>query len=491
MAARVNWAKLKRSLNVIEQGNFIGGRWEPIGTPMDVTHKYTGEVIGRVAQANETDVDRAIVAAQQGAKVMAQMPAHERAAILLRTAELIKQKREQFARTIAQEAGKTIKFARLEVDRACDTFTFAAEEAKRIHGETVPLDAVKSGTGYFGFWRRLPVGVVAAITPFNFPLNLLAHKVAPAIAAGNSVVLKPAELTPLSAAFLCEILQQAALPDGAVNLVNGLGPTVGQWLVRDPRVAKITFTGSVPVGREIVTHAGIKKVTLELGNNSPVIVAPDADLELVTQRCTLGAFYNSGQVCLSVQRIYGDKKVVSELTDRMVVAAEQLKVGDPLDEQMDVGPMIQQSAAERVEGWVGEAKAGGAKVLTGDRREGAVYWPTLLADTTPGMKVVAKEVFGPVASIMPYGDFDEALRMADETEYGLQAAVFTQDIDRVLHAADRLHFGGIIINDTPSFRADHMPYGGMRQSGLGREGLKFAIEEMTEMQMVVVRRKER
>lgn len=467
---------------------FIDGQWVTGGAPLEVTNKYTGAVIGVLPTARREDVDAALAAAARAAPVMAELPAHRRSAILARAAALLAERRDDLARTIAAEAGKALKFARLEVDRAVGTFTFAAEEAKRLHGETIPLDASPAGEGYFGFWLRRPVGVIAAISPFNFPLNLVAHKVAPALAAGNTVVLKPASTTPLIAVKLCAILAEAGLPAGALNLVVGSGGTVGEWLVTDPRVAKVTFTGSPPVGEHILRVAGIKKVTLELGNTSPVIVAPDADLDLVARRAALGAFYNSGQVCISVQRIYSQQNVYAPFTDKFVQASEAMVVGDPLDERVDVGPMIDLREAERVEGWVHEAQAGGARVLTGGRREGAVYWPTVLADVQPEMKVVADEVFAPVASVLPYADFEEALTQANATEFGLQVGVFTRDIDRVLRAVQRLNFGGVIINDTPNFRADHMPYGGNRRSGLGREGVRFAMEDMTNIQLVAIRR---
>jgi acyl-CoA reductase-like NAD-dependent aldehyde dehydrogenase len=440
-----------------------------------------------VPSARDVDVDAAIAAAARAAPVMAEMPAHRRAEILSGVAARLTARREEFARTIAAEAGKALKYARIEVDRAASTFTFAAEEARRIHGETIPLDAVPVGEGYFGFYHRRPVGVVAAITPFNFPLNLVAHKVAPALAAGNAIVLKPASATPLTSWLLCRALQECGVPDGGVNLIVGPGSTVGEWLVRDDRVAKVTFTGSLDVGRAIVVAAGVKKVTLELGNTSPVIVAPDADLDLAARRCALGAYYNSGQVCISVQRIFASRRVFDPFTERFVRSAESLVVGDPLDERVDVGPMIDEREAIRIEGWVDEARAAGAKVATGGRRAGPVYWPTVLTDVNPDMRVVSQEAFAPVASVMPYADFEEALRAADATPYGLQAAVFTKDLDRLFQALRWLNFGGIIVNDAPTFRVDHMPYGGTRQSGLGREGVRFAIEEMTNIQMVVIR----
>ncbi len=466
---------------------FIGGRWVSGGPLCEVTNKYTGEVIGALPYSRPEDVDAAIAAAVEAGPVMAGLPAYKRSEILLRTAQLIQEQYQDFGRTIAAEAGKALKFANAEVDRAISTFTIAAEEAKRIYGETIPLDAVPSGAGYFGFTVRRPVGVVAAITPFNFPLNLVAHKVAPALAAGNTLVLKPAEKTPLAAVMLCRVLEQAGLPAGGINLVSGPGRIVGESLVRDPRVNKVTFTGSPAVGERITNIAGIKKVTLELGNNGPVIVAPDADLDYAARRCAVGAYYNSGQVCISVQRIYSQRQVYEPFAERFIKASQAMVVGDPLDARVDVGPMIDPSEAARIEGWVAEAQAGGAKILTGGKRENAVYWPTVLADVQPEMKVVAQEAFAPVASLIACDDFEESLRQVDETEYGLQVAVFTNDISRMLQAIKSLNYGGVIINESPSFRADHMPYGGNRRSGLGREGLKYAIEDMTTIQMVVIR----
>ena len=466
---------------------FIDGQWVTGGQPLEVINKYTQEIFAVLPTARREEVDAALAAAQRAAPVMADMPAHRRSQILGRAAALIEERKEDLARTIAAEAGKALKYARIEVERGMSTFSIAAEEAKRIHGETIPLDAVPAGEGYFGFWLRLPVGVIAAISPFNFPLNLVAHKVAPALAAGNSLVLKPASSTPITAVKLCEILEAAGLPAGAVNLVVGSGRTVGEWLITDPRVAKITFTGSPPVGEHILSVAGIKKVTLELGNTSPVIVAPDADLDYVAKRCAVGAYYNSGQVCISVQRIYSQQGIYEPFTEKFVTASQAMVVGDPLDERVDVGPMIDPGEVERIEAWVQEARLEGAQVLTGGKREGTVYWPTVLSQVTPQMKVVAQEAFAPIASVIPFDDFDEALRQADETEFGLQASVFTRDIQRVFQAVRRLNFGGVIVNDTPAFRADHMPYGGNRRSGLGREGVRFAIEDMTNIQMVAIR----
>ena len=465
----------------------IDGQWVGGGPALEVKNKYNGETIATVPTARKEDVDTAIAAAERAEDLMADLPAYKRAEILFRTASLISERADDMAKTIAAEAGKALKFARAEVDRAISTFTIASEEAKRLHGETIPLDAVPSGEGYFGFWIRRPVGVIAAISPFNFPLNLVAHKVAPALAAGNTIVLKPATTTPLAAVKLCQILMDAGLPAGAINLVVGSGGTVGEWLVTDPRVDKITFTGSPEVGRHILSVAGIKKVTLELGNTSPVVVAPDADLDFVARRCAVGAYYNSGQVCISVQRIYSEKQVYEPFSEKFVKATEAMVVGDPLDERVDVGPMIDSKEVDRIEDWVQQAQTAGANVLTGGKRDGTVYYPTVLTGVHEDMKVVAEEVFAPVASIISSDDFESALQQANDTKFGLQVGVFTKDIDRVFKAVKRLNFGGVIINDTPNFRADHMPYGGNRQSGLGREGVKFAMEDMTNIQLVAIR----
>jgi acyl-CoA reductase-like NAD-dependent aldehyde dehydrogenase len=471
----------------VEYKLLIGGEWKGDGESLEVKNKYDGSTVGVLPTASREDLDQAIDAAERAEDVMADLPAYKRADILLKTASLLQDRFEDMAKTIAAEAGKALKFARAEVDRAISTFTIAAEEAKRLNGETIPLDAVPSGEGYFGFWTRRPVGVIAAISPFNFPLNLVAHKVAPAIASGNTIVLKPATTTPLAAVKLCQVLMEAGLPAGAINLVVGSGGTVGEWLVTDPRVDKITFTGSPDVGRHILSIAGIKKVTLELGNTSPVVVAPDADLDFVAKRCAVGAYYNSGQVCISVQRIYSQKQIYEPFSEKFVRATEAMVVGDPLDERVDVGPMIDPREVDRIEDWVNEAQSSGAQVLAGGKRNGTVYYPTVLTGVSEDMKVVTEEVFAPVASIIASDDFESALQQANDTKFGLQVGVFTKDIDRVFKAVKRLNFGGVIINDTPNFRADHMPYGGNRQSGLGREGVRFAMEDMTNIQMVAIR----
>ncbi|MBL4886115.1 MAG: aldehyde dehydrogenase family protein [Planctomycetaceae bacterium] len=466
---------------------FIGGRW--LGScQLDlITNKYTGEVIGEIPKATPDEVEAAIAAADQAAPVMADLPAYQRAKILLKTAQILSSNQEEVANLIALEAGKAIVFARAEVDRAVCALTIASEEAKRIGGEVVPLDAVPAGEGFFGMWQRRPIGIVGAITPFNFPLNLVVHKLAPAIAAGNTVVLKPAEQTPLTAVKLCEYFAEAGLPDGAINLVHGDGPTVGSQIVTDPRVRKISFTGSRAVGQEIISRAGVKKVTLELGNTSPVVVARDANLDLVANRCAFGAFYYSGQVCISTQRIYAEKAIMETLKEKLIKETESLKVGNPLDEQVTVGPMIHEDEAKRVQNCVEQAVSDGARILTGGQRKNATYWPTVLDNVNGSMDVVSKEIFGPVVSLIETESFEESLALADATQYGLQASIFTKDIDQMFQAIKRLDFGGIVVNEIPAFRADHMPYGGNRQSGLGREGIRFAIEEMTNIQMISIK----
>jgi len=453
---------------------------------VNVLDKFSGELIGSVPDATTDDVDRAVRAAADAFPSWSATPAHRRASILRRAAECLDARRDEIAGLIAREAGKAWKYAMTEVSRGIETFTFAAEEAKRIHGETVPLDASAAGEGRLGFYLRTPVGVVAAITPFNFPLNLVAHKVAPALAAGNAVVLKPADKTPLTASRLGEVLAAAGLPADVLRIVHGDGRTVGEALVRHPVPAKVSFTGSPAVGERILSIAGLKRVTLELGNNSGLIVEPDADLDQVVPRAVMSAFANSGQVCLSLQRVFVHASIAPAFVERFIDAARTLKVGNPLERECDVGPMISDEAVERVEAWVSEAVAQGATRRLGGRREGRLLWPIVLTETQPAMKVMAEEVFGPVVSIVAYETFDEGLARLADTNYGLQAGIYTNDLRKVLRAVQAIDVGGLMVNDTPIFRVDHMPYGGNRRSGIGREGVRFAIEEMTNLRMVVL-----
>ena len=462
----------------------VEGKWETGTETISVVDKYSDEVIGTVPAAGKTDVERAIGAAAKAFPAYAQLPAHRRGKILARTAELLEKYQEDIATMICREAGKAWKFSLLEVARAIETFQFAAEEAKRIHGETVPMDASAGGENRMGFYIRTPVGVIGAISPFNFPLNLVGHKVAPALAAGNTVVLKPATTTPLTAVRLGEILMEAGLPDGVFNLVFGGGSTVGDWLVTDPRVAKITFTGSPPVGERIISRAGLKKVTLELGNNSGTIIEEDADIDQAVPRCVVSSFANSGQICISLQRLYLHEKIADQFTEKFLAATARLKVGNPLDRDCDVGPMISEEEAERAESWMKEAVAQGAKVLIGGKREGRMLWPTVMTDVKPDMKVMCQETFAPQVSLVRYRSFPEALELLADSPYGLQAGIYTRDIKKAFQAIQRVDVGGMMVNDTSTFRVDQMPYGGNKMSGIGREGVRFAIEEMTNIRMV-------
>jgi acyl-CoA reductase-like NAD-dependent aldehyde dehydrogenase len=456
------------------------------GRSMPVIDKWSGEAFGAVSIATRGDVAQATEAASRAFPAWSETPAHKRSKILRRAADLIEERRETLAETITREVGKAWKHSQGEVGRTIETFTFAAEEAKRIHGETIPLDASPSGEGRLGFYIRTPIGVVAAITPFNFPLNLVAHKVAPALAAGNTIVLKPAEETPLSAVALGEILQEAGLPAGVFNLVHGEGPTVGEWLVTDPRPLKITFTGSPPVGTRILKIAGLKRITLELGNNSGTIVEPDANLDRAVPRCVMSAFANAGQVCISLQRLYVHEDIAAEFTERFLKETSALKVGNPMDHECDIGPMISDDAADRASAWMRDAVAEGAKLLIGGKREGRLLWPTVLTNTRPEMKVMCQEAFAPLVSLVTYSDFDDALEMLADSPYGLQAGIYTRDIGKALAAVKRIDVGGVMINDTSIYRADNMPYGGNRMSGIGREGVRFAVEEMTNLRMVCI-----
>ncbi|GBD93950.1 succinate-semialdehyde dehydrogenase [NADP(+)] [bacterium BMS3Abin05] len=465
----------------------IDGEWVSGRETFEVINPFNGEVLGVVPKAGKEDVDRAVRSAKDAFETQSEMPAHRRAEILETMSGLILEHREEFAELIAKEAGKAWKYALGEADRAAETFKFAAEEARQLHGETVPMDASAGGEGRLGFFLRFPIGVIAAIPPFNFPLNLAAHKVAPAIAAGNTVVLKPSSYTPLTAAKMGELLMEAGLPKGVLNIIYGPGATAGSWLVTHPDLAMITFTGSPPVGKWIKNHSDFKKVTLELGSNSASIVDEDADLAWAVLRNVIGAFANSGQICISVQRIYVHQAVCDSFVEKFVEASKKQIVGDPLDKSCDVGPMISESEAERAESWVKEAVQQGAKILTGGTREKQMFRPTVLTDVKPAMKVMQDEVFAPVVSIVPFTEFKDAVDWVNASRYGLQAGVFTKNLAHATYAIRKINVGGVIINDYPTFRVDQMPYGGNKESGLGREGLKYAIEEMTNPRMVVIR----
>jgi acyl-CoA reductase-like NAD-dependent aldehyde dehydrogenase len=470
---------------VATHGYFLDGRWSQDGDPIEVRAPYDGTVIAHVIQARREHADAAIAASVKAFGTTRRLPAFERQRVLRRVAQSISERRDEFSRTLAQEAGKPIKLARIEVDRAVFIFNVAAEEATRIYGEYLPLDWQESTAGRWGMVKRFPLGPVAGITPFNFPLNLVAHKVAPAIAAGCSMVLKPAPQTPLCALLLAECVQQAGWPDGGLNVLP-LSNDDASLLVTDDRIKLISFTGSVPVGWDIKRRAGKKKVTLELGGNAGAIVHSDADLSYAAERCISGGFAYAGQTCISVQRILVEESVYGKFTDLLVEGVKRLKAGDPLDESTDLGPLIRESDAIRVTQWVDEAVRAGARLVCGGTRKGSIVEPTVLTGTKPEMKVNCQEIFGPVVTIEPYRAFDEALRRINSSNYGLQAGLFTRDAKLLFQAFDDLDVGALIAGDIPSFRIDQMPYGGVKDSGLGREGLRYAIEEMTEPKLLVM-----
>ncbi|MDQ7797945.1 MAG: aldehyde dehydrogenase family protein [Candidatus Edwardsbacteria bacterium] len=472
-------------MNIIHKLN-IAGHQRVSGKRFKVRDKYTGETMAEVQAAESAQVDEAVTAAETAKQVMAELPAHRRAAIIRAAAGIIDRQMDQLTVTIAREAGKPCRYARAEVERCVENLEYISEEAKRIHGQTLPIDAGRSGEGRVGYYERHPIGVVAAITPFNFPLNLAAHKVAPAIAAGCPVILKPATATPLSGIALVKAFIEAGLPREAISLLPGPGGEVGEMLIRDRRISKISFTGSREVGEHIVKNAGLKRLTMELGSNSAVVIDEDIEsMDYAVKRCILGAFYNQGQVCISVQRIYVHQSRYAEFMEKFAAGTQKLKIGNPLDQDTDIGPMIAESEAGRVQEWVKEAVAQGAEAVCGGRREGNIYYPTILTNTKPEMKVVRDEIFGPVAVVEKVSSFEEGIVKCDQSQYGLQAGVFTSNINRALAAVKRINVGGILINDFPSYRIDHMPYGGNKNSGLGREGAKFAIEEMTTLRMVI------
>ncbi len=468
----------------------IGGEWVETEERLEVRNPYSHELLAEVPQAGEAEVERALASAQEAFTSFRKSPAHQRAGLLRRAAALLAERKEEFARTIALEAAKPWRYALAEAERAVETLSFAAGEAERLHGETIALDAARGSERRRGLFIRQPVGVILAISPFNFPLNLVAHKVGPALAAGNTVVLKPASATPLTALKLGELLLEAGLPPGVLNILIGPGQTVGERLLKDKRVRMITFTGSAPVGEQIKRESGIKKLVLELGSNSGAIIAADADLEMALEKCLFGGFAYSGQVCIHTQRIYIHESLKERFTEEFVSRAARLRRGDPLDPATELGPMIDEASAIRAELWIKEAVEGGALLRCGGKREGNFLEPTVLTAVKPEMRVVCEETFAPIVTIEGFANFEEALAKFNEGsrlgryDYGLACGVFTNDLGRAWQAIEELEVGNVFINDSATFRADQMPYGGVKESGLGREGPHFAIEEMTEIKMV-------
>jgi acyl-CoA reductase-like NAD-dependent aldehyde dehydrogenase len=468
-----------------ERKLLIGGEWIETGDWLDVRSPYSRDVVGRVAKGGATETRRAIDAAERA--LAEPLPAHKRAEILVKVAGLIGRRHEEVARTISDEAGKPIKTARVEASRAMSTYTFAAVEARKLAGEMVPMDSAQAGEGKLGFTVRKPIGVIGAISPFNFPCNLVAHKLAPALAAGCPVVLKPASQTPLSALLLAELEEEAGLPAGWLSVVVGKASEIGDVLVEDERVKLITFTGSGDVGWGLQERAPRKRVKLELGNSTPVIVAADADLDAAAAKLAANAFSFAGQSCISVQRIYVERSAFDQFVQAFLPKVEALKVGDPSDDETDVGPVIDDDARSRIGSWIEEARASGAEVLAGGET-GELLKPTVLANVGDDQKVSCDEVFGPVVILNPSESVDEAIDRANGTRFGLQAGVFTASLDTALRAADRLEFGGVMINEAPTFRSDQMPYGGIKASGNTKEGPAWAVREMTEERLVVIQR---
>ncbi|MBV8553571.1 MAG: aldehyde dehydrogenase family protein [Acidobacteriaceae bacterium] len=465
-------------------GLYIGGEWVQTARKDEVRLPYDGSVVGMVAHAEEPHIDAAVRAAQEGARAMAALANYERAELLLRIADQVRKDEPELAKLICSETGKPIKEARIEAGRSVNTLIAAAHEARQLHGEVVPMDFASGAKGRMAITVREPLGVIGAITPFNFPLNLTLHKLAPALAAGNAIVDKPAERTPLSALRLAELVTRAGAPKGAYNVVTGNGPAIAGLLLEDPRVAMITFTGSMQVGASLRAKAGLKRVTLELGNNSAVILEPDADLNTAVSRSVTGAFSNNGQSCISLQRVFVHESIANEYLDRLVAAVGNLKIGHPYEPTTDISSLIDETAAIRVESWIRQAVDSGARLPCGGKRTFATVEPAVLADAPAAARISCEEVFGPVVSVYKYRNLEDALAQANNTPYGLQAGIFTSDMKRAFQAARELQFAGVIINDVPTFRMDHMPYGGMKNSGLGREGPRYAIEEMTELKLI-------
>ncbi|MEJ2287493.1 MAG: aldehyde dehydrogenase family protein [Deinococcales bacterium] len=468
-----------------EFGCYVAGQWLQTGDRLEVRSPYDASLVAVVHRAGPEEIERAIAQATAAFQTTRRMPVWQRSQALEAISAGIAERREDLAQTIALEAGKPLSAARGEVDRAVFTFNVAAEEAKRIYGEIVPLDWIPGLEGREAQVRHVPLGPVAGISPFNYPLNLVAHKVAPALAAGDTIVLRPASQTPLSALKLADIVQGSGFPEGAFSVVPSRTADAAP-LVEDERIRLLTFTGSPAVGWALKSRAGRKRVTLELGGNAGVIVHADADLAFAAERVIWGGFQYSGQSCVSVQRVYVHEDVYDAFRGALVPRVEKLVLGDPLDEATDVGPVIDEGAAERIEAWVEEARQGGAKVLAGGKREGTLWPATLLEDVTPAMKVCNQEVFAPMIGLYRYADVAEAIDAVDASEFGLQAGLFTNDWRVIREAFDRIEVGGLNINDVSTFRVDHMPYGGVKQSGAGREGLRYAIQEMSEMKLLTL-----
>lgn len=466
---------------------WINGQWETTKEMTELTSPYSGQVIAKVAKATIADVERAIEGAHEAFQAFKNTTAYERAEILYKVVTIMRERKQELAEILANEAAKPISAGLVEIDRTIATYQFAAETAKQVTGETIPMDAAPGVNDRMGYTKRVPLGVVSAITPFNFPFNLVAHKLGPAFAVGNTVVLKPASQTPLSALVMAQIFKDAGLPDGALQIVTGSGGELSDILVTHPFVKKITFTGSGAVGLKIKEKVGLRKITLELGSNAAVIVEPSTPIEKVIKRCIGGAFGFAGQVCISLQRIYVQKSIYESFTKQFVEETKKLVVGDPYDEKTDLSAMINPEEVLRIKAWIEAAKKQGAIVATGANFTERTCSPTVITNVTPDMKIVCEETFAPIVSIVPYDTLDDAISYVNDSELALNAGIYTNVLTDAMKAADLLEAGAVIINDIPTFRIDNMPYGGVKMSGYGKEGIKYAVQEMTDLKFITMK----
>ena len=478
---------LRRSLSMKETKLWINGKWEDAAKSYSLTAPFSGEVIADVAKASTADVDHAIKGAHQAFQSFKKTTAYERAEILYKVVEIMRNRKDEFARILAMEAGKPISASLTEIDRTIATYQFSAEAAKQSMGETVPLDAAPGTKDRIGYTKRVPLGVVSAITPFNFPFNLVAHKLGPAIAVGNTVVLKPATQTPLTSLVMAEVFKEAGLPDGVLQIVTGSGSELSDILVTHPLVRKVTFTGSGAVGLKIKEKVGLRRITLELGSNAAVIVEPSTPIDNVVSRCVAGAFGYAGQVCISLQRVYVHESIYEKFSKAFVGETEKLKIGDPLDPSTDVSAMINPKEVMRIKEWIEEAKSQGAEVAAGGEFTERTLHPTVMVNVKPDMKVVCQETFAPIVSLVPYSTLDEAISLVNASDLGLNAGIYTNVLTDAMKAAEEIEAGTVVINDIPTFRVDNMPYGGVKNSGYGKEGIKFAIQEMTDLKFITIK----
>ena len=462
----------------------IGGKWVDKNKKIDVLNPYDNSLVDTVPHGTIEDVDKAIEIAQTGFEINRNLPAHKRISILKKTADIMQSRYEELAKTIATEGSKTINEARKEVGRAINTITISAEEARRINGETIPFDSAEGSENRVGYYYRFPIGIIAAITPFNDPLNLVAHKLGPAIAGGNSVVLKPATVTPLSALKLAECFLDAGLPAEILSVITGHGHEIGDALTSDERIRMVSFTGGVDAGKRVASKAGLKKIGMELGSNSPVIALEDCDIEKAVESCVSGAFWAVGQNCIGVQRIYIQDSIYNDFRDKFVEHTKSYKVGFQLDEDTDMGPMITKKEAERVIEWIEDAKQKGANLLSGGTQKGSLVQPTIFENMPSTARLDCEEVFGPVVTLYSVKNLDTAIEKSNNVDYGLHGAIFTNNLNNAFYAIKNMDVGSVIVNDSTDYRVDLMPFGGVKNSGLGREGIKFALQEMTEPKVV-------